>query len=308
MKLRGEGVRVIRSPNVHVPAIERWESKRGRKRVVKRAPVVDLRRTARRRSCLNAAARQLSASTILAVARWGGPSLDRQHREQAVEDTKEGSGLGFIAPDQVAVCVTLANGAQRMLELGAVARRDGTEVGIVQPAAFGLLDQTSRLTVGRKHGRGWWHAGTPRGVGDAPRSILLKDHEAGQPARVSQLQGPRRSRSLQRSSDRDADTYRVKHRSRAKVASAVIAACIVVITINQGVVIAEYGVRGWLEGEGPRQTEWGVRAAIGIVGVLAAILVCIAWRAGEGIASRWRDARLIRAIRRERRQAGEPDR
>jgi hypothetical protein len=80
-----------------------------------------------------------------------------------------------------------------------------------------------------------------------------------------------------------------------------VAILIVVIAINQGVVIAKYGVTGWLQGEGPHQTEWQVRASIAIVGVLTAILVCILWRTAEAVRGRWREARLVRAIRRARR-------
>ncbi len=91
---------------------------------------------------------------------------------------------------------------------------------------------------------------------------------------------------------------------RYRIAVAILVVCIAVLVANQVASIAEYGVRGWLEGEGRRQTEWEVRASIGAISLLLALLVTLVWRAGEGVLGRWRDARLLRAIRRHRREEG----
>jgi hypothetical protein len=81
-----------------------------------------------------------------------------------------------------------------------------------------------------------------------------------------------------------------------------------VIAIRQGVAIANYGVLGWLEGEGPSQTEWEVRASILAIVLLVASIVGMVWRAGERVADRLYVNRMVRAVRRERREAAQRNR
>jgi uncharacterized OB-fold protein len=87
-------------------------------------------------------------------------------------------------------------------------------------------------------------------------------------------------------------------------------ACIAlaVIAIRQGVAIASYGVVGWLQGEGPSQSEWEVRASILAIVLLVAFIAGVMWRVGEGIADHLYVGRMVRAVRRERREAAERDR
>jgi hypothetical protein len=72
---------------------------------------------------------------------------------------------------------------------------------------------------------------------------------------------------------------------------------------KQGIAIAEYGVTGRLEGEGPFQTEWEVRAvAVLLFTLLPAMVVVALVRSGEAVLARVREWRLIRAVRRSRRR------
>jgi hypothetical protein len=68
---------------------------------------------------------------------------------------------------------------------------------------------------------------------------------------------------------------------------------------KQGVSIAKYGIDGWLRGDGPFQTEWEVRAAIGLVLIgVPAIVIVAGVRAGEAIARRRQDRRWEEIARR----------
>jgi hypothetical protein len=73
----------------------------------------------------------------------------------------------------------------------------------------------------------------------------------------------------------------------------------VALLVKQGFAIAEHGFDGWLSGEGQTQTEWDVRATFLILILLMGIAVAAIWFVGDAGVSRWRDWRLIRAIRRE---------
>lgn len=76
------------------------------------------------------------------------------------------------------------------------------------------------------------------------------------------------------------------------------------LLVKQGLAIAQYGVMGWLRGDGPLQTEWEVRAVCGLLLCgLAAVVVVLVVRSGESVALRLRDWRWTRAARRSRDKA-----
>ena len=89
-----------------------------------------------------------------------------------------------------------------------------------------------------------------------------------------------------------------------KVFVVLIGISISALVVKQGLVIGEYGVGGWLRGDGPFQTEWEVRAVCGLLlTALPAVVVVAIVRSGEGVASRLRDWRWARAVRRSREKA-----
>ena len=71
------------------------------------------------------------------------------------------------------------------------------------------------------------------------------------------------------------------------------------LLIKQVVAITQHGFDGWLTGEGQNQTEWEVRATLVLLAVLLFGAVFVFARAGEAGVRRWKDWRMIRAIRRE---------
>jgi hypothetical protein len=75
---------------------------------------------------------------------------------------------------------------------------------------------------------------------------------------------------------------------------------IAALAVKEGIAIAEYGLDGWLAGEGAYQSEWEVRGVIALLGLLAAAAIAPLWRAGDAISERLYIRRLVRAIRRER--------
>ena len=76
---------------------------------------------------------------------------------------------------------------------------------------------------------------------------------------------------------------------------------IAALLIKQGIAIAEHGISGWLRGDGGYQTEWEVRAVVGLllVGLPATVLAAL-FRSSEGTFHRLREWRWERAIRRSR--------
>lgn len=70
---------------------------------------------------------------------------------------------------------------------------------------------------------------------------------------------------------------------------------------KQGIAIAEHGVGGWLRGDGQHQTEWEVRAVVGLLLIgLPALVLVVFVRSGEGLVGRLREWRWVRAMRRSR--------
>jgi hypothetical protein len=63
-----------------------------------------------------------------------------------------------------------------------------------------------------------------------------------------------------------------------------VVACValLVILVRQGVVIADHGLAGWLQGEGGSQTEWEVRASLIALVLLIARVVGLVWRMEKG--------------------------
>lgn len=74
------------------------------------------------------------------------------------------------------------------------------------------------------------------------------------------------------------------------------------LAVKQGIAISEHGVDGWLKGEAGYQTEWEVRAVVGLLVVAAAAsiigLAYVAFPVGEKLFT-WR---LTRAAKRGRRR------
>lgn len=81
----------------------------------------------------------------------------------------------------------------------------------------------------------------------------------------------------------------------------------VLFAASAGVRIAHHGVVGWLRGDGPRQTEWEVRATLGWITMLIAGVVGTVALLIDAIATRVFGWRLIHAVRRERKRRAEPD-
>lgn len=98
------------------------------------------------------------------------------------------------------------------------------------------------------------------------------------------------------------------HPRRESIGLGLVVVAIVVIAINQGVVIADVGVVDWLEGDGRSQSEWEVRAAITVISLLAALVVCLLFRLSESFVVFWKDRRLLRAVRKGGRRSTRSDR
>jgi hypothetical protein len=86
-----------------------------------------------------------------------------------------------------------------------------------------------------------------------------------------------------------------------RLALALIVFGLAALALKQGYAIAHYGFHGWLRGEGPHQSEWEVRAVLGVVfGVAPALVITILALTGTSLAERASTWRLARAIRRSR--------
>lgn len=73
------------------------------------------------------------------------------------------------------------------------------------------------------------------------------------------------------------------------------------LLVKQGIAVARYGLGGWLRGDGPAQTEWEVRAVVGLLLVaFPAVLIAGLVRSSEGLLQRVTEWRWARAIRRSR--------
>jgi hypothetical protein len=85
------------------------------------------------------------------------------------------------------------------------------------------------------------------------------------------------------------------------VFAVLLAVGMVALLANQVIAIEDHGFAGWLRGDGPYQTEWEVRAVIGLLLVWLPFVILIPLvRLGEAIAHRTRDLRWARATRRSR--------
>ena len=87
----------------------------------------------------------------------------------------------------------------------------------------------------------------------------------------------------------------------ARWAVAVVVTAIIAVSAKQALAIANHGITGWLEGAGAFQSEWEVRAVIGLllVGVPALVLITFV-RVGESGHTRLQEWRWSRAARRPR--------